>query len=256
MHAASTFSWTQRITLSRGRGERHSCDARGIPRAGSAHTILNKSLVVSALCALCIASPSQAQSQRQPAGRTRQQSVDHSRTTTDLQLGVTDFDRFDPPVRLTPRSVAESTDAEEKPGRSTAPIGTVIFATALLAGAIWLLGRIIRRSGYAPGRTMPVDVLEVLGSRAIDRNQVIHLIRCGSRILVVGSSSEGLRTLSEISDPVEADLLAGACRHHRSATGNSSWLPRVFRAESDSELPATAAVPTAEHVVRVQDVHV
>ena len=40
----------------------------------------------------------------------------------------------------------------------------------------------------------------------------VHLVRCGSRMLVLGVGPDGVRTLAEISDPLEVDLLAGACR--------------------------------------------
>jgi hypothetical protein len=37
-------------------------------------------------------------------------------------------------------------------------------------------------------------------------------VRCGPKILILGVGPDGIRTLSEITDPVEIDLMAGACR--------------------------------------------
>jgi flagellar biogenesis protein FliO len=63
---------------------------------------------------------------------------------------------------------------------------------------------------------LPTEALELLGKRTIEPRVSIQMVRCGGKILVLGVSPEGIRTLSEISDPVEVDLLAGACRRRES----------------------------------------
>ncbi|MBX3450146.1 MAG: FliO/MopB family protein [Planctomycetaceae bacterium] len=69
----------------------------------------------------------------------------------------------------------------------------------------------IRRHGPARLRPLPGEVLEVLGRRSLEPRVNLHLVRCGQRILVLGAGPDGVRTLSEITDPVEVDLLSGAC---------------------------------------------
>jgi flagellar biogenesis protein FliO len=83
--------------------------------------------------------------------------------------------------------------------------------TAVLA-LIYLTAKVLRKSMPAAQRTLPVDVIQVLGRKPVDYRHSIHLIRCGSRLLVVGASQEGLRTLCEMTDPVEIDYLAGLCK--------------------------------------------
>lgn len=46
----------------------------------------------------------------------------------------------------------------------------------------------------------------------LSRGVAVHLVRCGSRMLVLGVGPDGVRTLAEITDPLEVDVLAGACR--------------------------------------------
>lgn len=75
----------------------------------------------------------------------------------------------------------------------------------------------IRRHGPARLRPLPGEVLEVLGRRSLEPRVNLHLVRCGQRILVLGAGPDGVRTLSEITDPVEVDLLSGAC--HRKSEG-------------------------------------
>ena len=62
---------------------------------------------------------------------------------------------------------------------------------------------------------LPAEALETLGRRAIDQKLAIHLIRCGGKVLVVGVSPEGARTLSEITDPMEVQRLVAVCRTPR-----------------------------------------
>jgi len=66
-------------------------------------------------------------------------------------------------------------------------------------------------------QALPQEALEILGRRFVDPRQTILLVRIGSRILVVGSSANGLNSLGEIDDPVEVDLLAGMCRSEPNA---------------------------------------
>jgi hypothetical protein len=57
--------------------------------------------------------------------------------------------------------------------------------------------------------------MELLGRRMIEQKVAVHLIRCGGKVLVVGISPEGARTLSEITDPVEVQRLVKVCHAPR-----------------------------------------
>jgi flagellar biogenesis protein FliO len=43
----------------------------------------------------------------------------------------------------------------------------------------------------------------------------LQLIRVGTRVLVVGLGPDGARTLAEITEPIEVDVLVGACKTNR-----------------------------------------
>ena len=61
----------------------------------------------------------------------------------------------------------------------------------------------------------------MLGRRYIDPRNSVQLIRIGSRILIVAHSPQhGMQTLSEITDPIQVDELAGRCL--QSTTSSSS----------------------------------
>ena len=66
---------------------------------------------------------------------------------------------------------------------------------------------------------------------------VPSLVRLGSKILLLGSSPAGLRTLAEVTDPVDVDFLAGVCRQN-DADGTAA---QTFRALFNRNLPERPA---------------
>lgn len=140
------------------------------------------------------------------------------------------------------RSDAATRDANRAPGNAAASwSGTVwplLFVVGLIvAGAKWLKAR-----SPAAARSLPVEVFEVLGRKAIDPRTSVLLARCGSRLLVLSQSPHGLQTLAEITDPVEIDCLAGLCR----STQRDQTLVETFRAmlhKPTNPKPATS-MPT------------
>lgn len=113
---------------------------------------------------------------------------------------------------ITPRDgSAESEQSESgRAAQSTSLIETlgallIVIVLFLGAAALW------RKHAPAGSRNLPAQVMQVLGRRSIDQRNTMYLVRLGSRILVLGSSAQGLQTLAEVTDPVEVDFLAGQC---------------------------------------------
>jgi tellurite resistance protein len=77
-------------------------------------------------------------------------------------------------------------------------------------------------------------------------------LRCGSRILIVGSTPDGLSTLSEITDPVEVDYLAGVCSRTDAEPGVgqafkpllNKYLFATNKNKTEKKKPAVAAFRT------------
>lgn len=126
-------------------------------------------------------------------------------------------------TRTLTRGTSGSSDTQGSAGRPlrdagswTSTVGALTFVLLL----IYVGSRFVRKHVPAAVATLPVEAVEILGKRQIDPRQAIHLIRCGSRVLVVGASPNGLHALSEISDAVEVDYLAGLCRPVQSTSGS------------------------------------
>lgn len=115
-----------------------------------------------------------------------------------------------------------------KPGDSRNGSTGSFWKTIAMLGvivAIILIGAKLLKK-HVPKLTggIPHDAMEMLGKRDIDRGQRIYLVRLGSRILVIGSSQGGLQTLTEVTDSVEIDYLAGLCR----STGQNNSVSQGF----------------------------
>ncbi len=86
--------------------------------------------------------------------------------------------------------------ARTSPWKSLAILGVMI-------GLILLAGKGLKRLAPHRFHELSDDLFTPLGYRSLSRNHTVHLVRVGQRLLLIGSSSEGLRTLSEITDPEE-----------------------------------------------------
>ena len=131
--------------------------------------------------------------------------------------------RITPPEQSAATEAAPATDAEAPKPRATS-LATVVALSALVL-VVLFVGRAWKKNGGFGSPTAPIEAIELLGKRYVDPRQTIHLVRLGTRILVIGSTPGGLQPLAEVTDPVEVDYLAGLCRANH-ADGTVS---RTFR---------------------------
>ena len=61
------------------------------------------------------------------------------------------------------------------------------------------------------GGSIPSEVIQTLGSTAIDPRTRITMVRLGNRILVLAQSASGIEPVSEITDPDEVRNLTALC---------------------------------------------
>jgi flagellar biogenesis protein FliO len=134
-----------------------------------------------------------------------------------------------PGVPLAPRG-RQSPLPLPPPGRSPAAqpgrnrgltsVVTVAGSLAIVLGAFFLVAWGMRRAAPAGATALPNEVFEVLGRAPMAGRQQVHLLRCGRKLVLVSVTPTGAETLTEITDPVEVDRLAGLCRqaHPQSAT--------------------------------------
>ncbi len=129
--------------------------------------------------------------------------------------------RLAPPSARSPSSSAPKKQAEQQ---SVTPQGfpsavTVIGSLAVVLGVFFLVAWGLRRASPRAAGILPGEVFETLGRAPMDGRQQVHLLRCGNKLLLVSVTPAGAETLTEITDPMEVDRLAGLCQQ---ANPNSS----------------------------------
>lgn len=131
------------------------------------------------------------------------------------------------PLALSPREIRRdrplqrAEDPQDSPGRlrRTSSWWTAGSLCIVLA-VILIVAKLMRHRLPLAATSLPREVIEPLGRCQLDAKQSVYLVRCGSQLLVLGSSGAGLCSLAAITDPQEVDRLAGLCRQagQRSAT--------------------------------------
>ena len=146
-----------------------------------------------------------------------------SRTQTPQPLKLKNPDRQD-----------DISSSEPSTKRGSGSITTTIVALVFVILLIFVTAKVLKKHVPVRMAGIPSEALEVLGKQHLDRRQAIYLVRCGSRILILGSSSDRLNILAEVSDPIEIDYLSGLCRHDDKDVG----VIRTFRELLNNYRPA------------------
>jgi flagellar biogenesis protein FliO len=120
-----------------------------------------------------------------------------------------------PAVPLSPAGESSANGRGELPS-----VVTVAGSLAVVLGIFFLVAWGMRRATPARSTVLPGEVLEVLGRAPLAQRQQVSLVRCGKKLLLISTTPTGAETLTEITDPLEVDRLAGICRqgHPGSAT--------------------------------------
>ncbi|MCY2966423.1 MAG: flagellar biosynthetic protein FliO [Planctomycetota bacterium] len=83
----------------------------------------------------------------------------------------------------------------------------LLFVVGLIAGGAWLA----RQRGWMGGTNAAPGPLQVLARVPLDARCAMLVVRCGERLLILGTSPAGVTALSEIQSPEEVQSLAEQC---------------------------------------------
>ncbi len=123
---------------------------------------------------------------------------------------------------------------------------TVLGGLGIVVGLFLVVAWAMRRKLGVAGLSLPTDVVELLGHIELRGHHQLQLIRCGSKLLLLSVSAGVAETLTEITDPVEVDRLAGLCQQrdaHSSTFAFGQVLRQFGKESSDSEFAAVGADP-------------
>jgi flagellar biogenesis protein FliO len=94
---------------------------------------------------------------------------------------------------------------------TTQSVVTVLGSLGVVLGLFFVTVWLFRGSGSKAGQFLPTEVVEPLGRTVIAKGQQLHVVRFGRKLILISNSSTGIETISEITDPVEVDRVAGLC---------------------------------------------
>jgi len=127
--------------------------------------------------------------------------------------------------------------------------GTMLGSLAIVLGLFVVTIKLLRRGMPGGKQRLGREVVEVLGQTPLANRQSLQVIRFGNKILLVAMSPDGCDTLTEITDPLEVDRVAGMCQQSQASSSTKSF-GEMFRqvtsirpavSEPADEPPATSS---------------
>jgi len=92
-----------------------------------------------------------------------------------------------------------------------AAVVTVGGSLAIVLGLFFVVAWAMRKTAPRGSLLLPKEVFEILGRAPLGARQQVQLLRCGNKLLLVSITAGGTETLTEVTDPLEVDRLAGIC---------------------------------------------
>ncbi len=132
-----------------------------------------------------------------------------------------------PPAATEQRSIP--LERQPSQGRSTLHRGDMppwlsgAASLAIVLGLFLLVAWAVRRGMPKGTACLPSEAVEVLGRANLFGRQQVHLVRCGSKLLLVHISPTSVETLTEITDPAEVERLAAICQHPQASRASGPF---------------------------------
>ena len=134
-----------------------------------------------------------------------------------------------PAVRASPAPIPLTTHVRSAHGElmpTPAGLQSLVPMAASLAvvlGLFLAFAWVMRGATPKAAALLPNEVVEVLGRAPLAGRQQMHLLRCGNKLLLVSVTPAGAETLTEVTDPLEVDRLAGLCQQSRPHSATAAF---------------------------------
>ncbi len=175
---------------------------------------------------------------RSPTAKANTASESPAPTNAKPQLPIARDGRSAP--RL-PQSVSKESNGSITPGSQS--LVTILGGLGVVLGLFFVTVWLFRGNTSKGTHTLPSEVLEPLGRTAVVKGKQLQLLRFGSKLVLVSVSPNGIDAISEITDPVEVDRIAGLCLRsgHLSSTQAFRNVLDSFAGRSDGERSSTSS---------------
>ncbi len=106
---------------------------------------------------------------------------------------------------------------------------TVVGSLGAVLGLFLIVAWAMRRGVPGTIGLLPREALEVLGRAPLAGRQQVHLVRLGSKLVLISVSPAGAETLSEVTEPDEVQRLIALCRQGQTASAASMFRQALER---------------------------
>jgi flagellar biogenesis protein FliO len=144
----------------------------------------------------------------------------------------------------TPMVVGSHND-KSAPGKGS-PLSAMITvggSLAIVLGLFLVIAWAMRKAAPRGSLVLPKEVFAILGRAPLGARQQVQLLRCGNKLLLVSITPNGVETLTEITEPLEVDRIAGICQQSDPKSSTTS-----FRQVFQQLAPASGKPPELDNL--------
>lgn len=145
------------------------------------------------------------------------------------------------PPRGQARAGAEGASRLSRPVGTASTLATGAASLGVVLGLFFVVAWALRRGMPRGSMLLPGEVVEVLGRAPLTGRQFAHLVRCGNKLLLVHMASGCAETLTEITDAVEVDRLAGLCKQAQPQSTTASFRQVFQQFSRETSAPGRTA---------------
>jgi len=129
-------------------------------------------------------------------------------------------------------------------------LAKILIALAVVVAAIYLLLRLLRRffPALVPAAG-PAAPIKPLARFHLAPRQALHLVRCGSRLLLLGATANSINHIATIDDAEEIDRILTAIRRGESPLAG---LTRLFHRPSEQTTTTRKESPDLSQRIKDQ----
>jgi flagellar protein FliO/FliZ len=125
---------------------------------------------------------------------------------------------------LAPRSTKATSETKSRGSSGTFQMlvsvgSSLLIVIGLFLGVAWCYRKTLNQASLG----LPKQVVKVLGRTPIAPRQQLLVVRFGSKLVLVSMVQGDARALSEITDPLEVDQLAGMCESSQPGSVSASF---------------------------------
>jgi len=172
------------------------------------------------------ATVSTASQSRNPLADPNSQLAPHQQSRQTQPISASYPTSGDGDQQLTPLSPPSPSSSEVKTQSGSSlqmllSIGSsLMMVIGLFLGSVWLYRKSI---GSSKASGLPKNVVQILGRTPVATRQQLILLRFGPKLVLLSMVQGETRAISEISDPMEVDRLAGLCEGNQPGSVSSSF---------------------------------